>query len=421
MSQFVVEEQVPNHSLEMEMAVLGSYMIDPNAYRLTRNILTAESFYRNSHQEIFKAVKQLEAEGQTTELAVVCQWLKDKGKLDEIGGFEYVSQVYEYVPSARSAIHYAKIVAEKAELRAYHLACRNVISKINNNSDIDEIRTLVQGLPASAKRTSAFLELGDIDATGEDTGVSTGLTGIDNGIATKGYPDGQMSMISAYHKAGKSTFMVQSFCHMANEGHRVLYATFADLNAKRLKRRMLRCLSGWSKMPKDADLFGDDAKKFEQALTAIEKIWDAEVFDASKTDSDTIESFLAQLEAKHMDKPYRCVFIDYAQKLTSENRRARYGGVAEGDWISHAISRAAERLNLAIVVGSQITEGGKEGKTITKGSRKWEEDAGLVLRIKRENQSTAKIAIEYSRFGGMGTEVDCYWIPETLTFQEMNP
>lgn len=408
-------EQEPVHSLEMEMALLGSYMIDPNAYRLTRNLVTAESFYRPSHQEIFRAIQTLERSGKTTELEFVIQWLKDKGKLDELGGEDYVMQVAEYVPSAASALHYAREVADKAEVRSYILACRNIIGKSRNGADLEEIRALVSSI--GSRRTSAFVDFADIDESGDDTGVPSGISAIDNAISTRGIPDGQMTMVSAYHKSGKSTFMIQMFCNMAEAEHRVLYATFADLNARRLKRRMLRTLSGWSKMPTDQDLFGDDVQAFKKAQFAINTAWDAEVFDASRTDSDTIESFLAQLEAKHLDKPYRCVFIDYAQKLTSENRRARYGGVAEGDWISHQISKAAEKLGLAIVVGSQITEGGKDGKTTTKGSRKWEEDAGLVLRINRENQHHAKIEIPFSRFGGMGTEIECLWDPRTLTFQ----
>lgn len=413
-------EQEPIHDHVIEMCLLACLMLDGLQIKQVRNLIKAESFYRPSHQEIFKAIDYLDRQGMEPGIALVLGYLKDKSKLEDIGGEEFVIQVAESMFSTAATLDYAKRIAEKAELRAYNLACRNVISKINNGTDVEEVRALVSSLPASGNRTSAFIDIADVDASGEDTGVSTGIEGIDQAIATKGYPDGQMSMISAYHKAGKSTFMVQSFCHMAEQGHRVLYATFADLNAKRLKRRMLRAMSGWSRMPANADLFGDDAQQFDKATFAIQTVWDAEVFDASRTDSDTIESFLGQLEAKHLDKPYRAVFIDYAQKLTSDNRRARYGGVAEGDWISHTISRAAERLGLAIIVGSQITEGGKDGKTITKGSRKWEEDAGLVLRIQRENQSTAKIVLEYSRFGGMGKEIECSWNPRNLIFEEIH-
>lgn len=413
-------EQEPIHDHVIEMCLLACLMLDGLQIKQVRNLIKAESFYRPSHQEIFRAIDYLDRQGMEPGIALVLGYLKDKSKLDDIGGEEFVIQVAESMFSTAATLDYAKRIAEKAELRAYNLACRNVISKINNGTDVEEIRALVSSLPAAGNRTSAFIDIADVDASGEDTGVSTGIEGIDMAISTKGYPDGQMSMISAYHKAGKSTFMVQSFCHMAEQGHRVLYATFADLNAKRLKRRMLRAMSGWSRLPANADLFGDDAQQFDKATFAIQTVWDAEVFDASRTDSDTIESFLGQLEAKHLDKPYRAVFIDYAQKLTSDNRRARYGGVAEGDWISHTISRAAERLGLAIIVGSQITEGGKDGKTITKGSRKWEEDAGLVLRIQRENQSTAKIVLEYSRFGGMGKEIECSWNPRNLIFEEIH-
>lgn len=419
-------EQEPTHSVELEMALLGSYMLDPVAFKQTRCMVSADSFYRPSHQDIFRAIEALELQGKCTEPRLVIQWLRDKGKLEdkgddyltELGGEDYVLQVADFVPSAASAVHYARVVAEKAELRAYHLACRNVISKINNGTEVDEVRALIASLPSSAKRPCAFLDLATIDHTEDDLGITSGISGIDANVATSGYPRGQASYVSAYHKSGKSTFMVQSFCHMANLGYRVLYATFADLNAKRLKRRMLRALSGWSKLPADMDLFSTDAIGFQNALKNIETLWEGEIFDASKTDSDTVESFLGQVEARHLERPYDCVFVDYFQKLHSDNHRAKFGRVAELDWISSRIARAAERLDLAFVVGSQITEGGKEGRTITKGSRAPEEDGGLVLRIKREDQTKATIMIEYSRFGGMGTEINCLWDPRTLTFIE---
>ena len=411
-------EQEPTHSVEIEMALLGSFMLDPNAFRLTRGIVNENSFYRPSHKDIYRAIAHLEAKGQTTERSMVQQWLEDKGFLTDLGGQEYLEQVEQYVPSPASAVHYANSVAEKAELRAYSSACRNVVAEISKGEDIDKIRSLVLNLPQSFKRSSAFIDLADIDHTGADVGITTGISGIDRAISTRGYPDGQTSIVSAYHKAGKSTFMIQSFVHMAELGHRVLYATFADLNAKRLKRRMIRALCGWSKRPDDFQANQAEITAYDNALAAVERIWEGSIFDASKSQSDTIEGFLSQLEAMHLDRPYNCVFIDYAQKLTSDNPRAKNGGTAEGDWCSHVVSKAAEKLGVAIVVGSQITEGGKDNRTITKGSRKWEEDAGLVLRIKREGEDKAEITLEFSRFGGMGTEIACNWDSKTLTFTE---
>jgi replicative DNA helicase len=411
-------EAEPLYSTEIEMALLGSVISDRAAFKRVNGTVRPDSFFSQAHGEIWRGLEALSKQGIEPDKPLLIDWLKGKGKIHDVGGEAYIDQIYEYMPFGAGAVDYAQKIAEKAELRGYMSAAKNLAHKIANGADIDEVRVLAATMPAAARRVSGFVDIADIDASGDDFGITTGIAGIDAAIATGGYPQGQTSIVSAYHKAGKSTFMIQSACHQAELGKRVLYATFADLNGRRVKRRMLRALSGWSRMPEGEDLFGDEVERFEIAQKAIDKFWEFTIFDASKSDSDTVESFVSQLEIEHVERPYDCVFVDYAQKLTSSNRRAQMGGTQEAEWCSHVLSKAAEKLNLAIVVGSQITEGGEKGRTRTKWSAKWEEDAGLVLRIKRESGAKSTINLELSRFGGMGTEIECYWDKHRLIFVE---
>jgi hypothetical protein len=135
-----------------------------------------------------------------------------------------------------------------------------------------------------------------------------------------------------------------------------------------------------------------------------------DVYDATRlTSGFDVDTFATWLRATHERPGYECVFIDYAQKLRATNASNRF---AEGDYCSEVMARLAAQVGIPIVVGSQITPGGKDGETKTKNSRAWEEDAGLVVRLKREG-SIVECEVPYSRFGPSG-EFTLRWDGERL-------
>jgi len=226
-----------------------------------------------------------------------------------------------------------------------------------------------------------------------------------------------MTVVSAYHKGGKTTFMLCSFVEQLAQGHKCLFATFADLGKEDLKSRMLRYLCGWGKRP-DLDSV---AREFDNAQYQIEAEFAGFVYDASTLETgDDFETFTGWFKSEHSKSPFGCVFLDYAQKITSADRRA-IGDLAMAQTVSRKICRLAAQTGVAFVVGSQITEGNqREGrKAMTKGSRVWEEDAGWVLRIERGVENERMVEVAYSRFGKQGKKIPFRFDEKRLAFVEV--
>ena len=53
--------KVPPQAVDMEEAVLGAVMLDKEAAITILDILKAESFYKETHQKIFRAIADLTA------------------------------------------------------------------------------------------------------------------------------------------------------------------------------------------------------------------------------------------------------------------------------------------------------------------------------------------------------------------------
>jgi len=109
--------KVPPHSIEAEQATLGSILIDNEAIFKVIDFLQPEHFYRTAHQIIYESIRELFEKSEPIDLLTLSEYLKKKGKLDEIGGFSYLATLTNIAPTALNIEIYAQIVEEKAILR----------------------------------------------------------------------------------------------------------------------------------------------------------------------------------------------------------------------------------------------------------------------------------------------------------------
>jgi replicative DNA helicase len=379
--------------------------------------VTCNVFWRHAHKVIYEVVADvIRRKGGIDELTLEHEFIT-RNKLEEAGGSDYLFNVMMSMEMPTHWRLFAQNVTEAAVKRAYLEKCRRVREVVSSGGSVDEIRAVdEEPLKVGYHMANApIMDIAEVDISGEDVeGISTGFASLDNLIETGGYPCGQMTVVSAYHKGGKSTFMLSSFVHMASVGKRVMYCTFADLNAVRLKRRVMRNLTGWSKMPM-YDMMAQD--NFEQTIHDVD-MWSAWMYDATRlrTGSD-VETFCRWLESAHQKHKFDAVFVDYAQKMTSSSRKAS-NTTSEQDVCSTELSRCFERTGITGIVGSQITEGEGGKRSMTKGSRKWEEDAGWVIRIKNESETTKIVESAFSRFGLQDRELTFTWNVERLRFED---
>jgi replicative DNA helicase len=370
-------------------------------------VLTAEDFFRPAHQTIFRAIRDIPSSG--VDLVTLKRRLIELGALDNVGGEEYLIRIAEFVPSPANAKHYAAIVKENAALRRLEAALNRGLALVRD-PDLGTAAKLAEAqqlLRQAEHRVSAppiplaavLIEvLQDVEG-GAEEGVTTGFRHLDAATICGGYPKGQLVVVSAYQKAGKTTFSLSSTLRLLKAGRSVIYYTLADLTPKQLAKRAIAQETGHSAPPQG------NLEEFQRYLDGIDRMyssgWKLD-FLSARDHGLTIEQIVVAIRNAFWAFPRDVVFIDYAQKI--ESRDARLESATKVlEHASRQLTALAEELDVPIVLGSQITED-RDGRVITKYAKALEEDAGVVYRIHRRTEeekesNRVEIEVAFNRFG----------------------
>src|ERR671915_925504 len=110
-------DRLPPHSIEAEMCLLASMMLDKEMIGQVVQIIDRDSFYQADHQVIFDVLVKLYEQNRPIDAVIVREELAKRQLLEEVGGVAYLAQILSAVPSSAHGAHYAGIVREKALLR----------------------------------------------------------------------------------------------------------------------------------------------------------------------------------------------------------------------------------------------------------------------------------------------------------------
>lgn len=77
---------IPPQAVDVEAAVLGAMMVNPESVDSAIEILNEKSFYDIKHRNIFEAMYELYSERTPIDMLTVVERMKQKGTLAEIGG-----------------------------------------------------------------------------------------------------------------------------------------------------------------------------------------------------------------------------------------------------------------------------------------------------------------------------------------------
>ena len=134
------EDFVQPYNVEAEEAVIGSVLINPDAYYEVASTLRAEDFYSVKHRWIWNAFAALHDRQTPIDQLTTQEELDAKGQLDDIGGFAYLTQLVTRVPSAFNVAAYGKLVGEAATRRRLIRAAGEVAKlAYDEKTDINEV------------------------------------------------------------------------------------------------------------------------------------------------------------------------------------------------------------------------------------------------------------------------------------------
>src|SRR3972149_5061666 len=100
-------------ALDLEEAVLGALMLEKEALTNVIDKLQPESFYKDSHQKIFSAIRNLFQKNAPVDSITVMNELKSTGELEIAGGAFYLTQLTNRIASTANTEYHAHIILQK--------------------------------------------------------------------------------------------------------------------------------------------------------------------------------------------------------------------------------------------------------------------------------------------------------------------
>ncbi len=245
--------RVPPQAVELEEAVLGALMLEKDAIISVGDLLKADSFYKDAHQKIYKAIMNLSTKEEPIDILTVTEELKRQGTLDEVGGPFYITQLTNRVASAAHIEFHARIIAQKHIQRELIRVSSDIQNQAFDDSiDVADLLDKAQQevfdiAEGNIKKESAHIRpladevINQIVEAGKRpdglSGVPSGFTALDR--ITSGWQKSDLVIIAARPSMGKTAFVLSMTRNMAVE-HKAPIAIFSlEMGGDQLVKRMI--------------------------------------------------------------------------------------------------------------------------------------------------------------------------------------
>jgi RecA-family ATPase len=136
--------RTPPHSVESELAVLSSVMLDgqyQHSFTVLADVaskITPEYFYVPAHKAIYTSFLHMWRNDISIELISFTEFLRDHKLLDTVGGAAYVTQLITFVPTAANVHYYTEIMIDKMRRREAIAVGTRIVRQAFASMDDDE-------------------------------------------------------------------------------------------------------------------------------------------------------------------------------------------------------------------------------------------------------------------------------------------
>ncbi|HON05825.1 MAG TPA: replicative DNA helicase [Candidatus Ratteibacteria bacterium] len=396
-----VSEQVPPQNTEAEKAFIASMLLEEDALIRGLEIIKKDFFYDNRHQLIFSAMQDLFEKNIKCNLITLSNYLKEINKIDQAGGIEYLTSLFDFVPTAAHIEDYAKIVKDTFVLRTLINTSTKIITEAYSGVQdvdglLDRAETMIFDVSEHMISREAYpistlvkenLDLFEKIHARQDrvTGLPTGYIDLDN--ITSGFQRSDFIVIAARPSMGKTAFACNIAQNLAVTQNVPVLIFSLEMSKEQLVQRML-CSEARidSSLMRKGILSDRDMGKLIQAAGILEK---TPIFI---DDTPALSIFELRARARRLKsrENIQMVIVDYLQLMRG---RARYENrQQEITDISASLKAMAKELSIPVIALSQMNrliERREDKKPILADLRESgsiEQDADLVLFLHRDEQ-----------------------------------
>lgn len=431
--------KIPPHDIEAEQAVIGSMLTDKTAVSDSIELLKEEDFYREDNKLIYLAMLNLYNKAEPIDLITVKSELEAMGKFEAIGGFEYLAELPEKVPTTANAQKYIKIVKEKSQLRQLISVANKIIELgFDTTEDVEDIMDEAERKIfdlSQGKNAKGYVAIKDIlvDSVTQleelyrrkqhITGVSTGFIDLD--YRTAGLHGSELILVAARPAMGKSAFALNIATNAALRSNTPVAIFSLEMSKEQMVNRIL-CSEAMvdSNKVRTGKLEDEDWSKIAEATGPISE---AGIY-IDDTPGLSIMEIRARARKLKLEKNIGLIVIDYLQLVQGSSKKSssREQEIAE---ISRSLKILAKELNVPVIALSQLSRAVEQRPdhrpllSDLRESGSIEQDADIVMFLYRDDyynedsdkKGIAEVIIAKQRSGSTGT-VDLGWLGSYTKF-----
>lgn len=393
-----LQEKLPPAAIEAECALLGSMILDWRVCgEVVQVIRSPEDFSRGTHAAVYKALIDLYEEVQSIDMVQLTQKLADRDQLDAVGGIDYLIELFESVPSAINAGHYARLVREKALVRQLIDASGQLLDRCyNSDATADDLLVEAGKLIYQIQEKRGISDASDLHALLEMTmqqleahdgravtGLETGFFELDE--MTNGLHGGELTIIAARPSMGKTAFMLNMAEHIATVNHIPVAVFSLEMSKQQLAQRLLCSRSGVDSQKLRKNMLSRD--DFGRLQMTVGELAEAPMYidDTPGLSPTVLRAKAMRLATEHHIK---AIFVDYLQLMVDPGAPSRQEEVSG---ISRSIKAIARELDVPVICLSQLNrqaeqrEGHRPRMSDLRESGSIEQDADVISMVHRED------------------------------------
>lgn len=392
--------KLPPQAVDLEEAVLGAIMLEKDAVLSVLDILKPESFYKDAHQKIYKAILNLSMAEKAIDILTVTEELKKQQELEEVGGPLYITQLTSKVASAAHLEFHARIIQQKYIQRELIRVSTDIQKKaFDETMDVDDLLDQAEAdlfniAEGNIKKETAKINVLIKDAIHqieeaakrEDhlSGVPSGFTKLDR--LTSGWQRSDLIIVAARPSMGKTAFALTMARNIAVDHNRPIAFFSLEMSSIQLVNRLI---VSETELPSDRIRNGRlEEYEWKQLEYKISSLVEAPIY-IDDTPAISIFELRAKCRRLKVQHNIEAVFVDYLQLMsgTGDNRGSREQEVSN---ISRSLKSIAKELDIPVIALSQLNRsvelrsGNKRPQlSDLRESGAIEQDADLVIFIHR--------------------------------------
>ncbi len=392
--------KVPPQAINLEEAVLGALMLDKDAVALIIDILSPDSFYRDAHKHIYKAICSLFEKSHPIDLLTVTEELKSLGLLSMVGGPYQLVELTNRVASSANIEFHARIISQKyIQRELIRTSTETIRTAFEDTVDVFDLldkaeqnlfeitdKNLSRGsMGMSTLMNMAIKQLEEVSGKEEGlTGVPTGFVNLDK--LTSGWQPSDLIIIAARPGMGKTAFTMAVARNAAIEFKKGVAFFSLEMSSLQLVNRLISM---------ETEIASEKLRKgqledyeWQQLHASVDKLSEVPLY-IDDTPGISIFELRAKCRRLKMQHDIQMVIVDYLQLMTGggDNKGNREQEIS---MISRGLKGLAKELGVPVIALSQLsraveTRGGSKRPQLSdlRESGAIEQDADIVSFIYR--------------------------------------